>query len=240
MRPAAGHMKGAPPAAAWPEARSLLPRPGAAPAFPGIAGGGDPWPKRAARGARGPARSGAGGGDVAATQAGGARPRREAEQPREEALSGPGAATGGSGNAGSGACPGERRAGSASRSAAGLRRRPVSPGGAFSPRGAGGRGPGVPPLAGQPGPQPHARSPVSTPIWVSVPPPASPPRAQGGEVSGALPVGPLGGRARRGTWPPCLVRLPGKGRPGPEARSWRPGRGVGQALRGSFTLVRST
>lgn len=120
---------------------------------------------------------------MATAQAGGARPRREAEPPGEEAPSGQGAAAGGSGNAGSGACPGERPAGSAAGAAAGLVSGPGSAGLAYCLRGVGSWGPGV----AQSG---RALRPASPPVWVPVPPLACPPRAQGGEVSGALPAGP--------------------------------------------------
>lgn len=135
---------------------------------------------------RGPAGGGARGGDVATAQAGGARPRREAEPPGEEAQSGPGAAAGGSGNAGTCACSGERPARSAVRAAAGLVHGRGAAGRACCSRGAGSWGPGV----AQSGPQLQALRPVSSPVWVPVPPLACPPRAQGGEVSGALPAGP--------------------------------------------------
>lgn len=111
VRRAAGGMKGAESGSR--PAPSPLPAPD-----PGAHGSPDlPWgrwrgrpPAEAvrARSQGGGRPGGAGGGDVATAQAGGARPRREAEPPGEEAPSGPGAAAGGSGNAGSGACPGER------------------------------------------------------------------------------------------------------------------------------------
>lgn len=168
---------------------------------------------------------------MAAAQAGGARPRREAEPRREEALSGLGAAAGGSGNAGSGACPGERCARSAAGSAAGLRRRPGSPGCAFSPRGAGGwglgaRGPASPFLhrsgflSRRRRPLPGLRVVRSAAPFLPAPSAAAP----GGELGRPAWSGSPG---RDGLAP----RLPEVG---------DRGRGVGQALRGRFTFVRST
>lgn len=196
VRRAAGRMKGADSGSR--PAPNPLPAPGSRPQRalqPGPSLGSlvGTTPGRGGQGAEpgrgGPAdggagRRGAGGGDVATAQAGGARPWWEAEPPGEEAPSGPGAAAGGCGNAGSGACPGERpargRRGWASARAGG--RRAVRAAGA-GPR-VGGR------RVAQSGPQPRALRPVSPPVWVPVPPPACPSRAQGGEVSGALPAGP--------------------------------------------------
>lgn len=143
VRRAAGGMKGAESGsrpARSPLLRSRVPAPArsAPQAFPGVAGGEDSRSRLPGRRARARAgRRGAGGGDVAAAQAGGAGPRREAEPPREEAPSGQGAAAGGSGNAGSGACPGERPARSVAGSAAGLARGPGSSGRERCPRGTG-------------------------------------------------------------------------------------------------------
>lgn len=152
---------------------------------------------------------------MAAAQAGGVGPRREAGSPEEEAPSGPGAAAGGSGNAGSGACPGERPARSVAGpppgSSTGRGCRAVRS--ARAGPGVGGRGARRPQRKS--GPQPHALRAVSARAWVPGPPPASPPRAQGGEVSGSFPAGPRGGRGGARTSAALRVRLPG----GP--RGWR-------------------
>lgn len=99
---------------------------------------------------------------------------------------------------------------------------------------------GVAPLAVLPGPQPRALRPVSTPVWVPVPPPR--PLPELGVVRSAAPFLPVPGspgpgRAGRGAWPPCWSgSREGKGRPGPRAaRGWRrrQGRraGLGRPLR---------
>lgn len=180
---------------------------------------------------RGPGGRGAGGGDVAAAQAGGARPRREAGRRREAAPSGLGAAAGGSGNAESGACPGERPARPAARSTAELGRRQRSPGRTFCPHGlgVGGRAPRRAARAATPRPQP-----CFYPRVGSCPAAASPSRARGSEVSSALPAGPWVARAGpggAGSLAALLVRLPGRegaawpeGCPRLEAEAGAPGR----------------
>lgn len=151
---------------------------------------------------------------------------------QEEVPSGPGAAAGGSGNAGSGACPGERPACLAARSAAGLGYRPGSPGRTFCPRGAGSWGPGVAPS----GPQPRAVRPVSAPAWVPVPLPSPLPEIRA--VRSAAPFLPVpSGRSDRvGRVAAPRVRLPGRGGPAPGHPELGGGRGAGQASRGRLVL----
>ena len=168
---------------------------------------------------------------MAAAQAGGARPRREAGRRREAAPSGLGAAAGGSGNAESGACPGERPARPAARSAAELGRRQRSPGRTFCPHGlgVGGRAPRRAARAATPRPPP-----CFYPRVGSCPAAASPSRARGSEVSSALPAGPWVARAGpggAGSLAALLVRLPGRegaawpeGCPRLEAEAGAPGR----------------
>lgn len=238
VRRAAGGMKGA----------SGGPRPA-----PGFRAAGRPRPSRGSLSAvvtpgrgclgaepgagGGGAGGGAGGGDVAAGQAGGARRRREVEPPREEGPSELGAAAGGSGKAGSGACPGERPARPPPGSAAELGRGPGSPVRAFCPRGAGSWGPGVAPS----GPQPRDLRSVSTPVWVPVPPPRRLPELRVVRSAALfLPV-PSGRPDLAGSVAAPPVRLPGRGglaRRLPEVGGG--GRGAGQALRGRLVLGRST
>lgn len=176
---------------------------------------------------------------MAAAQAGGARPRREAEPPGEEAPSGPDASAGGSGNAGSGACPGERGPCSVTGSAAGLRRRPGALARAFCPP----RGRVVPSSQRSPGrssapsalflhpsgflsrrlrPLPGLRAVRSAAPFLPVPSAAAP----GGELG--RPAG-SGSPGRGG----LALRLPEVGDPG---GGW----GVGRALGGRYVLARST
>lgn len=224
-------MKGAggrPPPGPGPALRSPLPRGRAARVFPGVAGGGASWLRLSGRGTGGLGRAGVagasgvgggrevgsregeGGGDVAAAQVGGAGQRREAEPPRRRCRAGP-------------APPREVL------ETPGAARVRVSVPPAWqpgTPRGSGtGRGHRAEPSArAWPGAGGRGSRP---PPWFctrvgSCPAAESPPRAKRGEVSGALPAGPLGAAGPGGERGRPEGQAPGKGRPGPRTPgAWR-------------------